>query len=163
MLSALFKPALPLVLSLAAALSFLSSSMLRAEVLLTIEKPDAATVSLTREDLAAMDRVSFATSTLWTEGVREFSGVPLKTILASAGITEGVVRAIAINDYLVEIPVDLLEDDAPIVADQIDGKSFSRREKGPLWIIYPFDKSASYQTEESYGRSVWQLVRLTVQ
>lgn len=163
MLSSLFKPALPVVLSLAIAISVLSSAVLHAEILLTVEKPDAEDVTFTREDLAGMERISFKTSTLWTDGVKEFSGVPLKAILEVSGITTGVVRAVAVNDYLVEIPVESLELDAPIIADQIDGKGFTRREKGPLWILFPFDKSTVYQTEENYGRSVWQLVRLTQQ
>jgi hypothetical protein len=163
MLSVSFKSKLAVSLAFAMSIAALSSTALHAEVLLTVEKPGAETVTFTREDLAEMERISFKTSTLWTEGVREFSGVPLKAILDASGITSGVVRAVAVNDYLVEIPVETLDPAAPIVADQIDGKGFSRREKGPLWIIYPFDSSESYKTEENYGRSVWQLVRLTGQ
>lgn len=117
--------------------------------------------SYTREDLEAMPRVSFRKGTTWTEGAQEFSGVPLKSILAASGITSGLVRAVAVNDYIVDIPVDELDDSFPIIADLIDGKPFSRREKGPLWIMYPFDKAPSYRTETNFGRSVWQLVRLT--
>jgi hypothetical protein len=39
----------------------------------------------------------------------------------------------------------------------------SLREKGPLWIIYPFDSSPEYQTELIYSRSIWQLNRIEVQ
>jgi hypothetical protein len=39
----------------------------------------------------------------------------------------------------------------------------SLREKGPLWIIYPFDSSPEYQTELTYSRSIWQLNRIEVQ
>jgi hypothetical protein len=150
-------------LSLALLLGVFVSGAARAEALLTVEAGTAAPVSYSRADLDAMPRVTFKTSTVWTEGVREFSGVPLKALLAKAGVTEGVVRAVAVNDYVVEIPVESLTDDAPIVADMIDGKTFSRREKGPLWIMYPFDSSTALRTEENYGRSVWQLVRLTQQ
>ncbi len=137
-----------------------SSGAARAEVLLTIIGGDGREVAYSRADLEAMPRVSFKTSTTWTEGVQEFSGVPLKVLLEGAGITEGMVKATAVNDYVVDIPVDALSDDAPIVADLIDGKPFSRRAKGPLWIMYPFDSAASVRTEENFGRSVWQLVRL---
>lgn len=158
MLSYLFKPT---AVALAIVLGTLSSTAARAEVLLTIESGKGEAVNFTRAQLEAMQRVTFSTSTLWTQGVREFSGVPLKVLLAEAGITEGTVKAVAVNDYVVEIPVEALEPEAPIVADLIDGKDFSRREKGPLWIIYPYDSSNAYRTEENYGRSVWQLVRLS--
>jgi hypothetical protein len=160
MLSALFKST---VLSLALMVGALSSGAARAEVLLTIEAGNGQPVTYSRADLDALPRVTFKTSTQWTKGVLEFSGVPLKALLEGVGITSGTVRAVAVNDYIVEIPFESLADDAPIVADQIDGKTFSRREKGPLWIMYPFDKANSYRTEENFGRSVWQLVRLTQQ
>lgn len=134
-----------------------------AEHELIIIKADGTELALDHADLDAMPRVSFSTSTLWTDGVKEFSGVPLKHLLAEAGITEGEVQAIALNDYAVTIPVQSLEDDAPIVADRIDGNTFGRRDKGPLWIVYPYDAATKYRSEEAYGRSVWQLVRLAAQ
>lgn len=157
MLSALVKPAF---VTLALTVGMLSSGAARAEVLLTIVSNDGRELVYSRADLEALPRVSFKTSTTWTEGVQEFSGVPLKALLEGAGITEGMVEAMAVNDYVVDIPVEALTDDAPIVADLIDGKPFSRRAKGPLWIMYPFDSAASVRTEENFGRSVWQLVRL---
>jgi len=36
------------------------------------------------------------------------------------------------------------------------------REKGPLWIIYPFDATNAYRTESHYARSIWQLERIDV-
>ena len=39
----------------------------------------------------------------------------------------------------------------------------SVREKGPLWVIYPFDSDPEYQTEVIYSRSIWQLDRIVVE
>ena len=36
------------------------------------------------------------------------------------------------------------------------------RDKGPLWIIYPYDQNTDYQTEVIYSRSIWQLDRIEV-
>ena len=55
-----------------------------------------------------------------------------------------------------------LEDDVPIIAYEMNGKPMSRREKGPLWIVYPYDSAAKYRTELAHARSVWQLDRLDV-
>ena len=38
----------------------------------------------------------------------------------------------------------------------------SLRDKGPLWIVYPFDSNPSYSTEVTYARSIWQLDRIEV-
>lgn len=114
------------------------------------------------EDLQALPQTSFTTSTIWTEGEQEFAGVSLSALLADAGITEGRVMATAINDYAVEIPMDEIDDIAPIVAYHINGEPMSVRDKGPLWIVYPYDESSEYQTETNYSRSIWQLDRIVL-
>lgn len=112
--------------------------------------------------LQALPAGEFQTTTQWTEGNKTFKGVPLKALLESVGATGTTITATALNNYSVEIPFDALKDDAPIVAYTIDGETFSRRDKGPLWIVFPYDSSAEYQTELVYGWSIWQLATLTV-
>jgi hypothetical protein len=130
------------------------------EPLLSIETPDGVAHHLDRAALEVMPRETFSTTSIWTKGVHEYAGVPLKGLLAAQGIASGMVRAVALNDYAVEIPVEALGDAAPIVADRIDGATFGPRDKGPLWIVYPYDSDTKYQSETAYGRSVWQLTRL---
>ncbi|MGP3697211.1 molybdopterin-dependent oxidoreductase [Rhodobacter sp. NSM] len=136
--------------------------------LLTVDGEIAVTSDGTRAVfdlpmLRSLPQQKFSTSTVWTEGVHEFAGVPLRALLDSLGVAEDAsVSATAINDYAVEIPAEAIEDDAPIIAYEIDGAAFSRREKGPLWIVFPFDLSERYRTEVKYGQSIWQLDRLTV-
>ena len=58
---------------------------------------------------------TIATSTIWTEGVRNFTGTPMAAILRRLGITAGIIQSSAINDYTVEIQVaDLLEGHAQL-------------------------------------------------
>lgn len=117
-------------------------------------------------DLSALDALpqqSFRTSTVWTEAEQEFSGPSLKAVLESLGVSGATIHARALNDYVIEIPFDSLEDGAPIITTRIDGEEFSRREKGPLWIMYPFDSDDRFQTESTYGRSIWQLSELSVE
>jgi hypothetical protein len=44
----------------------------------------------------------------------------------------------------------------------MDDRPMSVREKGPLWVIYPFDDVPEYQNETIYSRSIWQLDRIEV-
>jgi hypothetical protein len=116
-------------------------------------------------DLAMLDglpQVSFATSTTWTEGVRDFSGPTLRSVLDAAGAQGAQVAAVALNDYRMTVPLSEVTGEAPIIATRIDGAEFGVRDKGPLWIVYPYDSSVEFQTEVIFGRSVWQLVRLEV-
>ena len=145
-----------------AALSFLlalAGPALADDPLLTVVGPDG-TQTYDQTALQAFGPVSFATSTIWTEGQPTFTGVPLQTILTDAGIDQGTVSAVAINDYAVQIPVDEVTADYPIVAFQQDGQAMSVRDKGPLWVIYPYDSDPALQSEVTYARSIWQLVRI---
>ncbi|MDW3224382.1 MAG: oxidoreductase [Paracoccaceae bacterium] len=112
--------------------------------------------------LEAMPVKQFETTTIWTEGKNSFVGVPLRHVLEFLGVEAGTLRATAINDYSVEMPVDSLKSDAPIIAYQRDGNPMSRRQKGPLWIVFPYDSDAEYRSELVYSRSIWQLDRLEV-
>ncbi|WP_353681595.1 molybdopterin-dependent oxidoreductase [Actibacterium sp.] len=115
------------------------------------------------EDLQALPASSFQTTTIWTEGAQTFRGVSLKTLLESLDVTEGVIHATAINDYSVTIPMTDATADGPIIAYAANGAPMSRRGKGPLWIVYPYDSDLKFQTETIYSRSIWQLDRLTIE
>ena len=115
-----------------------------------------------REALAAMPAVTFRTTTIWTEGDQTFTGVPLAYFLAEVDVAEGMIEARAINDYAVQIPVSDAVEDGPIIAYRRNGEDMSVRDKGPLWIVYPFDSNQEYQSEVIYSRSIWQLDRLSV-
>jgi hypothetical protein len=50
----------------------------------------------------------------------------------------------------------------PIVAYLMNGEEMSIRDKGPLWVIYPYDSDADFRSEVVFTRSIWQLDRLVV-
>jgi len=120
------------------------------------------TLALDIEGLAALGTVSVETTTIWTEGVQTFEGVPLKTVVDLIGAEDGVLLASAINDYTIEVPVADAVEDGPIIAFRMNGQEMSVRDKGPLWIIYPYDSNADYRAEVIYSRSIWQLDRIEV-
>ncbi|WP_116086121.1 oxidoreductase [Tropicimonas sp. IMCC34011] len=115
-----------------------------------------------RAMLEAMEPVTYETGTVWTEGVQRFTGVPLARLMQEVGAADVSIYATAINDYAVEIPAGDWSRGAPIVAFLTDDAPMSRREKGPLWIIYPFDSKPEYRTETILSRSIWQLDRIVV-
>ncbi len=113
-------------------------------------------------DLQGFEPTTVTTSTIWTEGVQTFEGISLKVLLDHLSVSSGTITATAINDYAVELPVSDAVVDGPIVAYLHSGKEMSVREKGPLWIIYPYDENKDYQTEVIYSRSIWQLNRMEI-
>ena len=134
------------------------------EVILTVnDLRNGQTKTFTEADLLALPQQSFETTTIWTETEpKTFSGPALKTVLDTMSSTPANLRLYAINDYNVTLPEKRLEDIVPIVAMRIDGEAFSVREKGPLWIVFPYDKDSRYQSEEYFTLSVWQLNKIDI-
>ncbi len=137
------------------------------EVLLTITGSQEVTNSeeaaaFDFEMLADLPQTTIETTTIWTDGVQEFTGVLLSDLLDVLCIEDGVLHAMAINDYQVDIPVAAVGQQGPIVAHSQNGRPMSVRDKGPLWIIYPYDSAPEYRTEVVYSRSIWQLDRIRV-
>lgn len=112
--------------------------------------------------LQAMGAVKITTSTIWTDGRHSFTGVPLKTLATDLGIGDRTLRYHALNDYAIEFPVRESDDVAPILAFEMDDAPMSVRDKGPMWVIYPYDDALQYRTETIYSRSIWQLDRIDV-
>lgn len=116
-------------------------------------------------DLAMLDALpqeTFTTTTIWTDGALTFSGPPLAAVLQAAGADGTRIVARALNDYAVDIPAAEIGSRFPILATRINGETFGVRDKGPIWIIYPFDSETEWRTEVNFGRSVWQLAALTM-
>ncbi|MAC78790.1 MAG: oxidoreductase [Rhodobacteraceae bacterium] len=112
--------------------------------------------------LKAMDVETFETSTMWTEGVQTFTGVSLHALLEAVGADDVTIHATAINDYAVDIPPGDWKNEGPILAYERNGALMTIRNKGPLWIVYPFDSDARFRAEVIYSRSIWQLDRIIV-
>ena len=113
-------------------------------------------------ELDAMEQVEFTTTTIWTDGAVTFSGVPLKVLLTAITAKGASVEMVALNDYKVVMPFTEMDDAAPIVATRMNGETMSVRDKGPYWVVFPYDADPKYQTETIYSYSIWQLNRLKV-
>lgn len=120
------------------------------------------TASFDFDMLEDLDTVTFTTKTIWTDGDQTFTGVQLSDLMELVGAEGDVIKATAINDYAVDIPREDWVDDGPIVAFLNNGETMPVRQKGPLWIVYPFDQNPEYQTEQIYSRAIWQLDRIIV-
>lgn len=121
------------------------------------------TAAFDLDALMALPKTEYTTSTIWTDGEIRFTGVALSDLMEVLGGDPESIVAKALNDYSVTITKDDIGPDYPIIAYHMDGETFSRREKGPLWIVFPYDRSEEFQQELVYGLSVWQLETLTVE
>ena len=116
-------------------------------------------------DQAMLDRLvqhSVTSETPWYDGAQTFDGVLISAVLNAVGATGSALTVAALNGYSAEIPVSDAQDHPVILASRVNGDLLSVRDKGPLFVIYPFDSSPELFNEVYFGRSVWQVTSLTV-
>lgn len=116
-----------------------------------------------RAMLEALGMETIKTSTPWYDGVVTFEGVRLDALMKLVGAKGTTVRAIALNDYATTIPIEDFGRFGVLLALKRDGTYMTVRDKGPLFIVYPYDSDAELQSQTYYGRSAWQLSRLVVE
>ena len=114
--------------------------------------------------LMALPWHSIETSTPWTDGKNLFEGVRLSSILDRIGVGKAeILRVMALNEFENFIPVSDVEKYGVLLAMRMDGKALSRRDKGPIWLVYPRDDFPELQDERQDSKWVWQLTRIEVQ
>lgn len=131
-------------------------------IVLTVESQGRRT-RFDMRALQALPQRTYKVTTPWYLRPVSFQGPLLRDVLAAAGATGTRIDAVAMNDYAVGIPFQHAEAYDVIIALSMDGKPMSSRDKGPLFIIYPYDRLPEALRERSFDLSVWQLDTLRVE
>ena len=103
------------------------------------------------------------THTPWTDGLTQFKGISVSELLRTLAASGTHGEFSALNDYTVRIPLSDFDTFNAIIAYEMNAAPMSRREKGPLWLIYPMDSQDILQTPRYRDRMIWQLRSITVQ
>ena len=114
--------------------------------------------------LDALPQHRLTMETPWTDGAVAFEGVLLRDLLDRVGAAEGatMLRASALNDYTVEIPVADAAAHDVLLAHSMNGQRMTVRDKGPVWVIYPLGDEPELRNQETHSKMIWQLARLVV-
>lgn len=123
---------------------------------------DSATARFDRGMLEALGTTGFATVTPWYDHPVQFEGVRMVRLMEAVGATGDTIICTALNDYETRIPISDFATFDVLLAMKRDGQYMPVRDKGPLFIVYPFDSDKGLQNQRYYGRSAWQLSRITV-
>ena len=116
-------------------------------------------------DMAMIEAIgleSFSTTTPWYNGPGKFEGVRVSKLLDLVGATGTTVTALALNDYKTDIPLDDFRKYPALMATKRDGAYMPVKDKGPLFIVYPYDSDITLKHQVYYARSAWQVARLIV-
>jgi hypothetical protein len=116
-----------------------------------------------RAMLEALGVTTLTTWTPWTEGQVAFEGVLGAALLDAVGARGATIRAVAINDYEAEIPVSDFRNYRVLLATRMAGKQLRLRDKGPIWIVFPWSDHPELDDEPTRYKSVWQVKRLVIQ
>lgn len=106
---------------------------------------------------------SFVTQTPWYKKPVKFTGPLLRDVLAAAKVKGRVIHAVALDDYQVSIPFSDAAQFDVILAHTLDGESLTPKNKGPLFVVYPYDSKPELQAVRFYERSIWQLKALRLE
>lgn len=116
-----------------------------------------------RDMLEALGMTEYETETHWTENRQLFEGVLGSKILEAVGATGDTLTAVALNDYSTQIPLTDFADYPVLIALKQNGKYMRVRDKGPLWIIYPWEQFPELDTNDTRRKWIWQLKAFAIE
>ena len=115
-----------------------------------------------RAMLEQLGLIRLRTWTPWNDGEAEFEGVPAQRLMEAVGATGSTVHANALNDYESLIPLTDFERYPVLLATRLGGQPLTVRDKGPIWIVYPWSTHPELDDLPTRRKSVWQLRSLHV-
>ena len=115
-----------------------------------------------RPMLEALGSDGFKTTTPWYNGEVSFEGVRMDALMRYVGAKGDSVLVTALNDFSTEIPISDFSRYGVLLALKRDGNYMPVRDKGPLFIVYPYDSSPELKTQKYYSRSAWQVAKFIV-
>jgi len=154
-----------------AGLALLSSAALMSQSAVADEHPPTAltlsrgagaqTLELTLGELAALPQTTVVTENEFSNGLVAYRGPLARDVLDQLSLMEfESVRFIAANDYFVEIPTEDFRRYDVILAMEADGAPLARRDKGPIWLMYPISDHEELGDPIYIHRLIWQVVRI---
>lgn len=119
--------------------------------------------SLQIDFLKNLPQHSFVTQTPWYKKPVKFTGPLLRDVLAAVKVKGRVIHAVALDDYQASIPFSDATQFDVILAHTMDGEALTPKNKGPLFVVYPYDSKPELHAVRFYERSIWQLKALRLE
>ncbi len=114
--------------------------------------------TLTLDDLRRLGATELRTATSWTQGTQIFVGVTGARLVQELRAQGREVVAEAVNGYRIVIPFDVFAAETTIIAYSRNGQPMTVREKGPLWVVFPFDADAKFRSDRYKSYAIWSLI-----
>jgi len=147
-------------ISFALALGLPRVAMAQETMLELVNSLTGAETALSEAEILALPQAVINTENEFVDAMTRFDGPLGRDILALLGEGGSTVVLTAVNDYAVEVPVEDFANYDVIFALSADGERFSRRDKGPIWVVYPMSDHQELQDPVYNSRLIWQLVKV---
>ena len=118
-------------------------------------------VSFDMPTLESLPQSGFTTTNPWTPP-SHFTGVLFTTLLQRIGADGKTAIAYALNDYAVEIPLQDMSADGPLLATRMNGQLMPVAHYGPLFVMYNFGSHHEWLKNDMYARCIWQLQSMVI-
>ena len=133
------------------------------DLVLTINSPAKEPLELNLAQLDEMTQREIETSNEFVSGEVSFSGPLARDIVEKVGgNVESTIILTAANEYQISVPADDFFKYDVVLATRMDGALLSRRDKGPIWLMYPISDHPELQDSAVNSKLIWQLVKLEV-
>ncbi|WP_165729651.1 molybdopterin-dependent oxidoreductase [Enterobacter hormaechei] len=113
--------------------------------------------------LEKLGMVSFQTTSPWYNGRTKFEGIPMRKLMEYVGAKGSVLNVVALNDYTTVIPLSDFQKYNAILALKVNGEYMRIRDKGPSFIVYPYDSLPELNNQIYYSRSAWQVSKMKIE
>lgn len=151
------------LIAFAAALALAPEATMAGDTALTLARgPDAVeTLEFSLEALDALPQTTVVTENEFTDGEVTYRGPLVRDVLEHLALQDAdTIRFTAANDYYVDVPASDFRRYNVILALEADGQRLSRRDKGPLWLMYPISDHSELRSPVYNTRLIWQVVRI---
>jgi hypothetical protein len=115
-----------------------------------------------RAMLMALEQGSIVTQNPWSDGMNTYAGPTGQALMAAVGAQGNTLVLTALNDYSAEMPRSDIDEFGLVFATHINAEQLRIRDRGPLFVIYPFTDQPSLNAERYHNRSVWQVNRIDI-
>lgn len=112
--------------------------------------------------LKALPKTVVKTQNPWEPGVATYEGVLLRDLLDFVDANGNDLSITALNDYRADLKLADTQSVDVILAYRRNGEYMPVRERGPLFVVFPFSETPALASEERYAQSVWQVSRIAV-
>ncbi|WP_417617159.1 molybdopterin-binding protein [Oceanisphaera sp.] len=121
-------------------------------------------MDFTLSELQALTQGHITTTHPWTREPRSYQGVDLNVLFGFLFRHRRVLglQLETLNDFSVAVDWSEIAPLSPILAWQENGTLMTRRNKGPLWLMLPFERLSDIQQTNYVPLMAWQLRAIRV-